>query len=256
MEQASRRLSLGYDKGLFLDVLSSFTLILYAFELIVNRTIYRVLVFMPPFISARISGAVDILGRAFIDGTLVSSIVLLALSGVWWYTGPVLGLAVLDYAGIGPFKLYYALLLAAGLVLYIDRRRVLEAAMLTAMALYPLTGWAWLFYAASIIWLLAPVPFISRSNTWTLKYTIPLAILLLYASYRNPYIMSQVFVFSMNLATPWLLPLAIVLYPLAFSTGRMALLLTGPIPQLSNQILVIAASYIHEYQEAKGGNGK
>ncbi len=251
--EASKRLSLNLDNRLFLDVLSSFTLILYTLELIINRTLYRVLVFMPPFISARISGAVDLLGRAFIDGTLVSSIAMLLASGVWWYTGTVLGLAVLDYAGVGPVKLYYALLLPAALAVYVDRRRALEALLLALMVLYPLTGEALLFYAASIAWLLAPLPFISSRNKWTLKYTVPLALLLLYALFKNPYIMSQVFIFSMNLATPWLLPLAVVLYPLAYSTGRLTLLLTGPIPQLSNQILVIAAGYIHDYLDSNGG---
>ncbi|MCE4601935.1 MAG: hypothetical protein F7B18_01995, partial [Desulfurococcales archaeon] len=105
-----------------------------------------------------------------------------------------------------------------------------------------------LVYAANLLWLLAPIPVIIMEGARLrgLRIGLPLALLLLYGIYRNPYITGQVFIFAMNLVSPWLLPLAIVLYSLSPSPARISLLLTGPLLQLSNQVLVIASTYSYE----------
>ena len=238
--------------SLLKPVLAQVIALVYALELIVNRTLYRVLVFMPPSISRPMALVVDSLGRVFIVLTIILPLALLAMASPVYYTLLYLAALILDYGGV--VKLSLALLATALVLVYRDRSRVLEALLLVLMAIHPYIDAPALVYAANLLWLVVPIPAIILRGArlrW-LGVSLPLALVLLYGIYRNPYITGQVFIFAMNLVSPWLLPPAIVLYSLSPSPARISLLLTGPLLQLSNQVLVIASTYSYELWGGEG----
>jgi len=226
----------------WIHVMVPLLLIVYLMELTVNRTLYRVLVFIPPEVSMHMAPIVDQFGRFFIALTILIPITLIVAAWNWAFTVVVMALLVLDYIGVA--RLYLILPILAAYILYKDHKRIIEALLLLVMALYPITGLGMLEYIGNILWILAPIPYISRDKSRNLMASIPISILLLIATFKNPYIMSQVLIFSMNLITPWILPPAIILYSLSSRIELLSILLTGPLLQLSNQVLVISSTYI------------
>lgn len=234
---------------LSIQVFSTLTLIIYSLELVLNRTLYRVLVFMPPQVSSRMSLIVSTWGSVFLAASTLFPIATVTIAN---YTlGGLLTLAwILDYIGV--FKIGALLgALAIYIVYRLEAKRILEAILLAVMSINIFISHPMLVYAANILWLLTPLPYMSKSNLGNLKYSLPIALLALYAVYHAPYITGQVLIFAMNLVSPWLLPPALILYSLAPSPGRIALLLTGPLLQLSNQVLVIISSYLTEGWEKR-----
>ncbi len=231
-------------------------------ELVFNRVLFRVLVFIPPgrfqdlfgdFVTVTGVTAMNLL-------TLASAVTLAALvvagARLRYVPAIILAYTVLDYLGVA--ELYWTLPLLAAYVVALRPSRVAEAA---ALALLAAASWrtstfaAWLANAA---WLLAPIALLARARRveWSrVKKALPWAAAALLMTAGNPYIAGQVFIFALNLISPWLLPPAIILYSAAGSSAATGLLLNGPGVQLSSQVLALAALYGVELSRPRGGGG-
>jgi hypothetical protein len=233
-------------------------IIIYAYlaELILNRTLFRVEVFMPPgpLLNA-LRVATSIGGLAALNFTvLASSASLLALAvqrrRVSVFSAAILAAVVLDHLGV--VKAYWGLVvLSVALLLHAGARRAVEAALFILMPLASATGLAAAVRIAHYAWLAAPLPHLLRQEaTSTAKIwrrvtiSAPVTGALLAAIHANPYIAGSVLAFAMGLLNPWYLPAAVMLYTAAPTSEALSLLLTGPQLQLSNQVLVLSAVYL------------
>ncbi len=236
-------------------------LILYVIELLLNRILIRTLIFMP---NNQVTNALAALtsygGRFALNATMLISILILA---VYYrrvlYALPVIILLLLDFTGI--VKAYWGLVLVAAVLAWNDFKRGIEALLIAFLVASSISTNQAIVYGAQILWLLAPIPYISRSRVKALSWSLPLSMLILLATLKSPYIMGQILILGMGIVSPWLLPPAIVLYSLSEpSWGRMSLLLTGPRLQLSNQVASIAALYAGDlltrgHNSDNGGGG-
>lgn len=246
----------------FETLLTRLLLILYTTELMLNRILIRILIFIPH------NKVLDVLavattygGRFALNATALLGAVIIALQAVR-RRGPSLALAILfavllltDYIDL--VKLYWLLPAFAALLVFKDRRRLIESLALVFLAATSMTPSPAIHYISQALWIAAPLPFITRRRMHALKWSLPLAILTLIPTIANPYIMGQIMIFGMGLVSPWLLPVGIILYSLAEpSWGRYGLLLTGPRLQLSNQIISLASLYLAEINTRMGARGK
>jgi uncharacterized membrane protein YhaH (DUF805 family) len=243
-------------------LLARLLLAFYTIELILNRILIRILIFIPH------SRILDILavattygGRFALNITSILGASIITFSAIK-RRGYSLALAVLfvvlvltDYLEL--IRLYWLLPIIAILVALKDRRRVVESLALASLAATSMSASPIIHYASQILWIAAPLPAVSRRRLHALKWSVPLAILVLIPTLANPYIMSQILIFGMGLVSPWLLPVGIIVYSLAEpSWGRYGLLITGPRLQLSNQIISLTGLYLAEINSIGGGRGR
>ena len=246
------------NKNIFLfKILLFFLLIFYILELIFNRTLMRVLIFIPPGkIQVLLSVFTSVGGLVFLNITVVFSIILLLLLAYQKKLFPsiIIFIYILDMLDI--LKIRWVAGLLALYLIAKNPKKVLESIILLSIlynTLYPSTLSA---YITLLIWTFLPLAYTNRKNFKKTLVIAPLAILLLFAVYKNPYITGQVFMLSMGINNPWFLPIAIITYSLSYSPSRLTLFLTGLQLQLSNQILVISSVYLTElYLKKENPNG-
>jgi hypothetical protein len=229
-------------------------LLFYVLELVLNRLLFRVLIFMPP---GPVLDALNLLtsevGVFALNATVVLPVVVLALHARTPIALIVLALSLLDAAGVASVS--WSLFLLALVPLYLSPRRVPEALLLVFLALTSLTPSPEVVVAANLLWVLAPLPVVVRQWSWRrLAMAAPFMLASLAMAARSYYITGQILSLGMGIVDPLLLPLAIALYSTTGKPSHLPLLLTGPTMQLSNQALVLAASYIVE-QRLRGGGG-
>ena len=261
MAQASR-LDLQGLRGLasgWLGLAVPLIAVLYLVELIFNRVVFRVVIFIPPGpVQDAFGSAVAFIGTLSLNLLTLASIATLAalalLMGRWAYVPALILVAYLaDLAGL--VKAAWSLPLLAAYLLVASPWRATESLTLlaaTANSFLISPAIAWL---SNLLWLLAPLgPLAARlrgswpgrpgRRLWILAAIFTLLSLLMVA--HNSYIAGQILVFAMGLLSPWLLPPAIPLYAATGSLGSLGLLMTGPGLQLSNQILVLSSLYLGE----------
>lgn len=234
--------------------------IVYLVELITDRILFRIIIFIPPGpVQDAFGSAVALIGTASIDLlTLASLATLLALAllmGRWGYVPLMMILAyLLDYAGM--VKAVWGLPLLAAYLLVVSPWRATESLALLAMTLNSVIISPAVAWLSNLLWLLAPLGPLAARLKGSLKARpgrrlLAAAALFTVASLlmvvRDAYIAGQVLVFAMGLLSPWLLPLAIPLYAATGSLGSLGLLMTGPNVQLSMQVLVLASLYLGEH---------
>ncbi len=244
-------------------LLARLLLIVYMIELILNRILIRILIFIPH------SKMLDILavattygGRFALNATTLLGFVIIALQATKKKSLSSLAFAtifvillVTDYFNI--VKLYWLLPVLALLLALKDRRRAIESFAVIFLAATSISTSPIIHYISQALWVAAPLPFITRKRVHALKWSLPLAVLTLIPTIANPYIMGQILIFGMGLVSPWLLPVGIILYSIAEpSWGRYGLLLTGPRLQLSNQIISLAGLYLAEINTRMSVRGK
>ena len=246
MVEAARRL---------LALAPAILLLFYAAELILNRTIFRLIVFIPPGPAQQAVGeAVSTLGLAALNAVWIASFIVLASALAVeadrvlrvFYASALL-LAVANIAGL--VGLHWLLIALAPLIARWDPRRGFESIFMLLMVLSVVAPSTETALAANLAWLALPLAHIAmarRVNLRRLAASLPFAAVALAFAARDPYIASQVLVFAMGLLSPWYLPIAIPLYAATGSRGMMGLLLTGPGLQLSIQPLAITALYASE----------
>ncbi|MEB3779635.1 MAG: hypothetical protein GSR85_05315 [Desulfurococcales archaeon] len=235
----------GYFRRDTIVIIARVLLWIYLLELLLNRLLFRILIFIPQNQIVDIMATLTTYGGRFaLNLTVLMGLLVVAVTyNRIFYSIPILVLVALDSVGL--VKLYWGLLLVALLVAIIDRRRIIEALFIASLVLASITPHPYIQYLSNALWILAPLPYITKNRLYALKWSLPISLLLLIAIVGNAYIMGQIFILGMGIITPWLLPPAIVLYSLSKpSMGRYSLLLTGPRLQLSNQVIVIAALYI------------
>ncbi len=239
------------------NVVAFILLWVYILELLLNRILFRILIFIPQNRIVDIMASLTTYGGRFaLNLTVLLGVFILALAyRRVIYSIPVLALIILDSAGL--IKLYWGLLIVAIIIVLTGKSRILEALFLASLVAASITTNPYVQYTSNVLWLLAPLPFIDKSRIKALKWSLPLSLLLLAAVVANPYIMGQILILGMGLLSPWLLPPAVILYSLSKpSMGRYSLLLTGPRLQLSNQVIAMAALYTSDIISIKGASSK
>jgi len=240
--------------------------VVYLVELIADRIIYRVVIFIPPGpVQDALGSVVAFLGTASINMLTLASLATLAaltlVMGRWGYVPAMIAAAyLLDLAGV--VKAVWGLPLLAAYLLVVSPWRVTESLALAAITANSLVISPTVAWLANLLWLLAPLgPLAARlKGSWharpgrkLLAAAAVFTLLSLAMVARDPYIAGQILVFAMGLLTPWLLPPAIPLYAATGSPGSLGLLMTGPSLQLSMQILVLASLYLGEAVLQRGG---
>lgn len=242
----------GYARE-WLAVAPTAILALYLVELLFNRILFRVIIFIPygPVQDA-IGDVITVVGVASLNFTVLASLATLALLSVFLdrfrYIPAIIALfAVFDYLGFA--KLYWTLPLVSAYIIAVEPRRVAEALFLALLAVESMVIDPRVSIASNLAWLVLPVTVIalkgSVNRKWLLRAALP-AIIALSVTAGNTYIAGQVFIFAMGLLNPWMLAPAILLYSAAGSTALLGTLLTGPSIQLSSQILALSSLYLLE----------
>ncbi len=228
---------------------SLFLLFLYALELLFNRTLMRVLIFIPP---SGVRGALEFL-TSYLGLLALNATLVLSLAGMFLGLGVGVGVIFLgglvaDFAGL--FKVKYLLIPLALAVTYMDRRLLWPSFIVSLMVLSSSFTYLYLGWLVTILWALYPLPQIIRRGVTVDKWTylaVALATMLAAGLLTNPYHVGQVFILAMDIVSPWVLPVALLAYGLApRSRFATTLLLTGPGLQLSNQVLMLALFMIEE----------
>ncbi len=240
--------------------------VLYLVELITNRIIFRVVIFIPPGpVQDAFGSIIAFIGTVSINLLTLASLAMLVaaipLMGRWAYIPALIILAYfLDLAGL--VKAAWILPLLAAYLLLVSPWRITESLALTAMTVNSFVVSPALAWLANLLWLAAPLgPLAARlkgslparpgKKLWITAVVFTALSLLMVV--HNSYIAGQILVFAMGLLSPWLLPPAIPLYAATGSLGSLGLLMTGPGLQLSMQILVLASLYIGEALLQAGG---
>lgn len=236
------------NKNIFLfKILLFFLLAFYILELIFNRTLMRVLIFIPPGkIQELLSVFTSVGGLIFLNITVVFSIMLLLLLVFQKKLVPILIIIsyVLDLLGI--VKIKWIIPILALYFVAKNPKRILESIILLLVLYNTIYPSAIVAYVTLLVWTFLPLAYTNKKNIKKTIMIIPIAILLLFAIYKNPYITGQVFMLSMGVNNPWFLPIAIIIYSISYSPSRITLFLTGLQFQLSNQVLVISSAYLTE----------
>ncbi len=233
-----------------------FLLLLYAVELLFNRTLMRVLIFIPPSgIRSALEFLTSYMGLLALNATIVLPLVGMFL-GLGLGVGIIfLGGLVADIAGL--FKVKYLLLPLALVVTYMDRRLLWPSLIVALMVLSSSFTHLYLGWLVTILWALYPFPQIVRRGVAVDRWTylaVALASLLTVGLLANPYHVGQVFILAMGIVSPWMLPIALIAYGLApRSRFATTLLLTGPGLQLSNQVLMLALFMMEEAKKNSTG---
>ena len=239
-------------------------IMLYMLELILNRVIFRVIVFIPPGpVQEAFGRVIAVLGLAFLNASALAGIIALLtlivleerrlLKAAYATT---LALLALNLAGLT--GMHWALIIFAPLLATVRPERSLEALFLLLATLATLKPSATLHLVLNLAWLALPALYIIVINGFRIerawiKRSLPAFIVALLFAARDPYIASQVLVFAMGLLNPWYLPPAILLYSATGSWGLIGILLTGPQIQLSFQPLILIALYgLEAYGRGRG----
>ncbi|MCE4613617.1 MAG: hypothetical protein F7C07_07300 [Desulfurococcales archaeon] len=233
-----------------LALLWKLLLAFYILELILNRLLFRVLIFIPPGpLLDLLNVLTSEVGLFSLNAVTILSAIILLLH----FRAPaaLIPLVMLFLDIVGLAKASWALLAVALVPLYLSARRFLESLLMVFLALTSLTQSPGVVVAATILWLIAPIPLLGKVSWRNLLVAAPFILVSLAMAYRNYYIAGQILSLGMGLMDPLLLPLAIVLYSLAGFPGPLALLITGPSIQLSSQVTVIAAAYMVEQRRVK-----
>ncbi len=251
--------------SLWVERAAMIIILLYTMELILNRVIFRVIVFIPPGpVQEAFGKAVAVLGLAFLNASALASLATILalllledrriLRAVYLAA---LALLALNLAGLA--GMHWALIIFAPVLATIRPDRSIEALYLLLATLTTIRPSATLHLAINLAWLALPAIYIlvvnsMKVNRSWVKRSIPPLLLALLFIVRDPYIASQVLVFAMGLLNPWYLPPAILLYSAAGSWGLLGILLTGPQIQLSFQPLVLISLYgLEVYLKKRGG---
>jgi len=227
-------------------------LVFYILELLFNRLLFRVLIFIPPGrVLDVLSFLTSQLGLFSLNATVVLPALILLLHARTPLSLAVLALALLDAVGVASVS--WALIGVSLLPLYLSRKRLLEALLLVFLALTSLSPSPEVVVASNILWLVAPIPLVLGARPLrALALASPFILLSLALALRSYYITGQVLSLGMGIVDPYLLPLAIALYSMSGRPGPLSLLITGPTIQLSNQVLALAAAYIVDQQSGRG----
>ena len=231
-------------------------LLLYAIELLFNRTLMRVLIFIPPSgVRSALELLTSYLGLLALNATLILPLVSM-------FIGLGVGVGIIFLGGlladfIGLFKVKYLLIPLALAVTYMDRRLLWPSLIVSLMVLSSSFTHLYLGWLVTILWALYPLPQIVRRRVAVDRWTylaVALASLLTVGLLANPYHVGQVFILAMGIVSPWMLPVALVIYGLApRSRFATTLLLTGPGLQLSNQVLMLALFVMEEAKKNSTG---
>lgn len=237
----------------WLEVAPKAILAFYIAELLLNRIMFRILIFIPYGEAQDALGSVvTALGVTSMNFTVIASIITLAaltlrLERFKYIPAVIAVFALFDY--IGWAKLYWTLPLVSAYIIAVDPRRALEAAFLALLTLESMIVDPVVARVANAAWIILPVAVIAQKRGFAKKWvlsSIPFAALSLLFVAGNTYIAGQVLIFALGLLNPWLLPPSIILYTATGSPGLLSLLLTGPSLQISSQVLVISSIYILE----------
>ncbi len=237
--------------------LSTALLATYVVELLFNRILIRIWIFIPSSSVTRLlAEIVSKTGLFALNLSVVLGLVILGLIAAIRrdivaaiIAMATLVLSIADYLGV--IRLSWALFLVAGLILVRDKRRVAEATALAVLALTSFTSSLLVAYLSQILWLLAPIPLVTRKRVKGLRWSIPISVLVAGLILLNTYAASQILTFGMGILNPWFLVAGLIAYSLAGRPGLYGLFLTGPRLQLSNQIITLVALYLVEMNKAR-----
>ncbi|WP_148679037.1 hypothetical protein [Aeropyrum pernix] len=233
----------------------------YLAELIFNRILFRVIIFIPYGEAQDIVGSlITVAGVTAVNLSVLASLATLLALPLYMerfrYVPLVIAsFYIFDYLGVA--RLYWTLPLLAAYILAVDPKRIVESLFLTALALDSMLVDPRLDTVLNLLWLVLPLAYIAVTRSVSIPRGKSLAIvsaavlvsLLLIAG--NTYIMGQILVFAMELLSPWLLPPAIILYSLTGSLGLLGVLMTGPGIQISSQILAVSSLYLLELNRGR-----
>ncbi len=255
-------------RGLTLSLLpaaSTAILLFYLAELLLNRVIFRIIVFIPPGPAQEAFGsAVAVLGLAFLNASALASALAVAalllveerrvLRALYALT---LALIPLNLAGLA--GMYWAAIALGAAVTTVNPLRAPEAMYFYLSLLAEAVPSSYTSALANIAWLVLPLVYLalvrrgSVERRWLVR-SLPAALIAAGFAARDPYIASQVLVFAMGLLNPWMLAVAIPLYAATGSRALLGVLLTGPEMQLSFQPVVLVALYGIELRGGGGGS--
>ncbi|BAN90290.1 hypothetical protein [Aeropyrum camini] len=233
----------------------------YLAELIFNRVLFRVIIFIPYGEAQDVVGSlITASGVTAVNLSVLASLATLLSLPLYMDRFRYVPLVIaafyfFDYLGIA--RLYWTLPLLSAYILAVDPRRVAEALFLGGLALNSMIVSPELDTALNIAWLVLPLTYLAavrrlhtpKGKTLILVSAATLLSLLLAAG--NTYITGQILVFAMKLLSPWLLPPAIILYSLTGSPGLLGVLMTGPGVQISSQVLVVSSLYLLELNKRR-----
>ena len=247
------------DKSIYrgAKVLSVALLVTYIVELLFNRILIRIWIFIPSSSTTRLlAEIVSKTGLFALNLSIVLGLIILGLIAAIRkdVAAAIIAIATLilsitDYLGV--IRLSWALFPVAGLIIVRDKRRILESIALAILALTSFTSGLLVAYLSQMLWLLAPIPLIARKGLKGLRWSIPVSVLVAGLIFLNAYAVSQILTFGMGILNPWFLVAGFIVYSLAGRLGLYGLFLTGPRLQLSNQIITLVSLYLVEMNRAR-----
>ena len=249
LESLARAKPVGVVDERQLSFLWKLLLLFYVLELIFNRLLFRVLIFIPPGpILDLLNNLTSNVGLFSLNAVTALSVLILLVHFKTPAALIPLATLLLDAAGLA--KTAWALLVVALIPLYLAIKRLPETLLLAFLALTSLTQSPYVVVPATILWLAAPIPLLGRGSPRNLLRSIPFIAISLAMVYKNYYITGQILSLGMGLMDPLVLPAAIALYSWVGRPGLLSLLITGPSLQLSSQVVAIAAAYMVEQRRS------